>query len=148
MLPLVPVFMALVGVTTNRRVQRQYAALARLSGHFLDLLRGLDHPAHLRAGARGRNARCATATERYRRETMSALRIAFLSALVLDLVAALSVAVVAVDVGLRLDAGGTVVHDRRWSCCCWRRSCSPRCGPSASQYHASQEGGRGGRRRA
>ena len=41
MLPLVPVFMALVGVTTKRRVQRQYVLLGRLAGHFLDLLRGL-----------------------------------------------------------------------------------------------------------
>ena len=101
MLPLVPVFMALVGVTTKRRVQRQYELLTRLAGHFVDLLRGLTTLTDLRPGA-------PAGTHRARRDravpqqTMSALRIAFLSALVLDLVAALSVAVVAVDVGLRL----------------------------------------------
>jgi ATP-binding cassette subfamily C protein CydCD len=102
-LPLVPLFMALVGVTTKRRVQRQYALLSRLSGQFLDLLRGLTTlTVYGQAGRQQRTLRAAT--ERYRRETMSALRVAFLSALVLDLVATLSVAVVAVDVGLRLDA--------------------------------------------
>jgi ATP-binding cassette, subfamily C, bacterial CydCD len=104
MLPLVPVFMALVGVTTKRRARRQYLLLARMSGHFLDLVRGLTTLTIYGQGARQERT-LRDATERYRRETMSALKIAFLSALVLDLVAALSVAVVAVDVGLRLDAG-------------------------------------------
>ena len=105
MLPLVPLFMALVGITTKRRVQRQYLLLARMSGHFLDLLRGLTTLTIYGQGARQERT-LHEATDRYRRETMSALKVAFLSALVLDLVAALSVAVVAVDVGLRLDAGG------------------------------------------
>ncbi len=105
MLPLVPVFMALVGVTTKRRVERQYALLGRLSGHFMDLLRGL--PTLTVYGQAGRQERTLRrASEQYRQQTMGALRIAFVSALVLDLVAALSVAVVAVDVGLRLDGGG------------------------------------------
>jgi ATP-binding cassette, subfamily C, bacterial CydCD len=104
MLPLVPVFMALVGVTTKRRARRQYLLLARMSGQFLDLVRGLTTLTIYGQGARQERT-LRDATERYRRETMSALRIAFLSALVLDLLAALSVAVVAVDVGLRLDAG-------------------------------------------
>ncbi|MDQ2846838.1 MAG: thiol reductant ABC exporter subunit CydD [Actinomycetota bacterium] len=105
MLPLVPIFMALVGVTTKRRVQRQYLLLARMSGHFLDLVRGLTTLTIYGQGERQERT-LRDATERYRRETMSALKAAFLSALVLDLVAALSVAVVAVDVGLRLDASG------------------------------------------
>ena len=103
MLPLVPIFMALVGVTTKRRMQRQYLLLARMSGHFLDLVRGLTTLTIYGQGARQEHT-LLEATERYRRETMSALKTAFLSALVLDLVAALSVAVVAVDVGLRLDS--------------------------------------------
>ncbi|MDT4984692.1 MAG: ATP-binding cassette, subfamily bacterial CydCD [Pseudonocardiales bacterium] len=101
MLPLVPFFMALVGVTTKRRVQRQYALLTRLAGHFVDLLRGLTTLKIYGQDARQERT-VRAATERYRKQTMAALRISFLSSLVLDLVAALSVAVVAVDVGLRL----------------------------------------------
>ena len=103
MLPLVPLFMALVGVTTRRRVQRQYEMLTKIAGHFLDLLRGLTTlTIYGQAAAPGR-APCDRATEQYRAQTMSALRIAFMSALILDLAAALSIAVVAVDVGLRLN---------------------------------------------
>jgi ATP-binding cassette subfamily C protein CydCD len=104
MMPLVPLFMVLVGVTTKRRVERQYALIARISGHFLDLMRGLTTlTVYGQTSRQQRTMR--RANEEYRRHTMGALRIAFLSALVLDLAAALSVAVVAVDVGLRLDAG-------------------------------------------
>jgi len=103
MLPLVPFFMALVGITTKRRVQRQYALLTRLAGHFVDLLRGLTTLKIYGQDARQERT-VRAATEQYRKQTMSALRISFLSSLVLDLVAALSVAVVAVDVGLRLRA--------------------------------------------
>jgi ATP-binding cassette subfamily C protein CydCD len=104
MLPLVPLFMALVGVSTKRRVERQYLLLSRLSGHFLDLLRGLT-TLRIYGQAQRQERTLREATEQYRRQTMGALRVAFLSALVLDLVAALSVAVVAVGVGLRLDSG-------------------------------------------
>jgi ATP-binding cassette subfamily C protein CydCD len=104
MLPLVPLFMALVGVTTKRRVQRQYLLLTRLAGHFLDLMRGLTTlTIYGQAARQERTLRAAT--EQYRCQALATLKIAFLSALVLDLVAALSVAVVAVDVGLRLDSG-------------------------------------------
>jgi ATP-binding cassette, subfamily C, bacterial CydCD len=102
MLPLVPLFMVLVGMTTKRRVQRQYLLLGRLAGQFLDLLRGMS-TLRIYGQAERQERTLHDATDRFRRETMSALRITFLSALVLDLVAALSVAVVAVDVGLRLD---------------------------------------------
>ena len=102
MLPLVPLFMALVGVTTRRRVQRQYEMLTKIAGHFLDLLRGLTTlTIYGQAARQERTLR--RATEQYRAQTMSALRIAFMSALILDLAAALSIAVVAVDVGLRLN---------------------------------------------
>ncbi|MCW2497607.1 thiol reductant ABC exporter subunit CydD, partial [Jatrophihabitans sp.] len=104
MLPLVPLFMALVGVTTKRRVERQYLLLSRLAGQFMDLLRGLT-TLRIYGQADRQEQTLRAASQRYRRETMAALRITFLSALVLDLVAALSVAVVAVDVGLRLDHG-------------------------------------------
>ncbi|HEY8302701.1 MAG TPA: thiol reductant ABC exporter subunit CydD [Jatrophihabitans sp.] len=104
LLPLVPLFMALVGVTTRRRTERQYAMLARLSGHFLDLVSGLTS---LRVyGAADRQVEAVRiSSERYRRQTMATLRAAFLSGLVLDVLATLSIAMVAVEIGLRLDHG-------------------------------------------
>lgn len=103
-LPLLPLFMALVGLSTGQRMAGQYAALSGLAGHFLDLVRGLTTLKIYGAAERQRHT-VRRATEAYRRRTMAILRTAFLSGLVLDLVATLSVAVVAVDVGLRLDAG-------------------------------------------
>ena len=104
LLPLVPVFMAMVGTVTKRHVERQYAILERIAGHFLDLLRGLTTlRIYGRAAAQERTVR--RATETYRVHAMRTLRVAFLSGLVLDLLAALSVAVVAVDIGLRLASG-------------------------------------------
>ena len=105
-LPLVPLFMVLIGIATRRLVDREYAVLARLSGRFLDLLRGLATlRIYGRAEEQERTLR--RANDDYRAHAVATLRVALLSGLVLDLVAALSVAVVAVDVGLRLD-GGTV----------------------------------------
>jgi ATP-binding cassette subfamily C protein CydCD len=103
-LPLVPVFLALVGHTTKRHMDRQWATLAKLSGQFLDLLQGL---ATLKIYGRSRAQVEAVreGTDRYRRHTLATLRVAFLSGLVLDLLATLSVALVAVAVGLRLDHG-------------------------------------------
>ncbi len=100
-LPLLPLFAALVGWTTQRQTDRQWDALQRLSHHFLDVLDGM---AVLRAYRRGRVLAAAirTATDDYRRTTMSVLRISFLSSFVLELAATLSVALVAVSVGLRL----------------------------------------------
>ena len=104
-LPLVPVFMYLVGRYTERRARERWRALAHLSIHFLDVVRGLPT---LRAFNRG--AVQATRIERlgdeYRRTTMETLRIAFLSGLVLELAATLGIALVAVTVGVRLVGGG------------------------------------------
>jgi ATP-binding cassette subfamily C protein CydD len=99
--PLIPLFMVLIGDTASRRTQKQWAALGRLSAHFLDALQGL---ATLKAFGRSREhtVSVAQAGEAYRRATLGVLRITFLSALVLELVATLSTAVVAVQVGLRL----------------------------------------------
>ncbi|KRF34241.1 thiol reductant ABC exporter subunit CydD [Nocardioides sp. Soil805] len=104
-LPLVPVFAALVGMTTRDRAALQWRELGVLSGHFLDVVRGLPTlVAHRRAEAQV--ARIGAVTERYRRATVDTLRLAFASSSVLELVATLSVALVAVCVGLRLaDAG-------------------------------------------
>jgi thiol reductant ABC exporter CydD subunit len=103
-LPLVPVFMALVGWTTQRRTARQWQRLGVLSHHFLDVVEGL---ATLKVFGRA-EAQAATigrVTDDYRRATMGTLRVSFLSGLVLELAATLSVAVVAVSVGLRLVEG-------------------------------------------
>ncbi|MFD9905083.1 thiol reductant ABC exporter subunit CydD [Streptomyces sp. NPDC059063] len=105
-LPLIPVFGALVGLHTARRTARQWQLLARLGGHFLDVVAGL---ATLRAFGRGRHQARVVGemAEAHRRATMRTLRVAFLSSFVLETVATLSVALVAVPVGLRLLGGET-----------------------------------------
>ena len=103
-LPLIPVFMALVGMGTAEANRRQLRQMGRLSHHFLDVVAGL---ATLRVfgRARAQTATIANVTEQYRRLTMRSLRLAFLSGLVLELLATLSVALVAVGIGLRLVGG-------------------------------------------
>lgn len=104
-LPLIPIFGILVGLQTKRSTQRQWRALERLGGQFLDLVAGLPT---LRAFGRAKAQ--AEAVRRsageHREATMRTLRVAFLSALVLELVATVSVALIAVPVGLRLLDGG------------------------------------------
>ncbi len=102
--PLIPLFAVLVGLHTQRSTARRWRTLAVLGHHFLDLVAGLDVlVAFGRAGHQ--SGRLRTMTEAYRRATMRTLRVAFLSALVLELVATLSVALVAVSIGLRLVGG-------------------------------------------
>ena len=104
-LPLVPVFMVLIGRHTERRTRARARALALLGTHFLDVVRGLPT---LRAFNRGRAqvTSIAEASEQYRRTTMRTLRVAFLSGAVLELAATLGIALVAVTVGVRLVDGG------------------------------------------
>jgi thiol reductant ABC exporter CydD subunit len=104
-LPLVPVFMWLVGRHTERRARERWRALALLANHFLDVVRGLPT---LRAFNRGAAQvdRIAAVSEEYRRTTMETLRIAFLSGAILELAATLGIALVAVVVGVRLAEGG------------------------------------------
>ncbi|WP_214102996.1 thiol reductant ABC exporter subunit CydD [Acrocarpospora catenulata] len=103
-LPLIPIFGALVGMTTKAVTERQWRALARLGGHFLDVVRGLPT---LRAFGRARYQASVIreVADAHRSATMRTLRVAFLSSLVLELVASLSLALVAVPVGLRLLSG-------------------------------------------
>jgi len=103
-LPLVPVFGALVGLATRDRAQEQWAAMTALSGHFLDVMRGLPTLVAFRR-ARAQSARIAQITDRYRRASQATLRLAFASSAVLELVATLSVALVAVVIGVRLADG-------------------------------------------
>ena len=104
-LPLVPVFMWLVGRHTERRTRERRQALAHLANHFLDVVRGLPT---LRAFNRGgaQSERIAQVGDEYRQATMGTLRIAFLSGTVLELAATLGIALVAVTVGVRLVEGG------------------------------------------
>jgi ATP-binding cassette subfamily C protein CydD len=103
-LPLIPVFAVLVGLHTKAQTQRQWALLGRLGGHFLDVVEGLPT---LKAFGRetAQAGVIAEVTAAHRRATMRTLRVAFLSAFVLELAATLATALVAVEVGLRLLAG-------------------------------------------
>jgi len=103
-LPLVPLFGVLIGGYTKSRTQRQWRLLATLGGHFLDVVEGLPT---LKAFGRARAQAdvIKAVTGEHRTATMATLRITFLSALVLELTAALATALVAVEVGLRLLAG-------------------------------------------
>jgi ATP-binding cassette, subfamily C, bacterial CydCD len=103
-IPLIPLFMALVGATTRERMDRQFGTLERLGGHFLDVVAGLP-TLKVFGRAKAQAAAIREITERYRVSALATLRIAFLSSLILELVATISVALVAVAIGLRLMGG-------------------------------------------
>ncbi|MFD6150457.1 thiol reductant ABC exporter subunit CydD [Streptomyces sp. NPDC060243] len=103
-IPLIPVFMILIGWATQKRMDRQWRLLSRLSGHFLDVVEGLPTlKVFGRAKAQAESIR--RITGEYRRATMRTLRIAFLSSFALELLSTLSVALVAVTIGMRLVHG-------------------------------------------
>ncbi|WP_316308496.1 thiol reductant ABC exporter subunit CydD [Clavibacter michiganensis] len=103
-LPVIPVFMVLVGWATQEVQRRQWSRLTELASGFLDVVDGLS--TLLAFGrARRQTARIRRVTEEYRVETMRVLRISFLSGFVLELAASLSVALLAVSVGVRLIGG-------------------------------------------
>ena len=103
-LPIIPVFGVLIGLQTRAQTERQWQLLARLGGHFLDVVEGLP-TLKLFGRAQAQTAVIREVTDAHRRATMRTLRVAFLSALVLELSAAIATALVAVEVGLRLLAG-------------------------------------------
>ena len=105
-LPVIPVFLALIGRSAGARSRANWQALAGLSSYFLDVVRGLPT---LRAFNRGtaQIPHIREVTDRYRRTTMATLRLSFLSGVVLDLATTLSTALVAVTLGVRL-VGGTI----------------------------------------
>lgn len=103
-LPLIPVFMALIGWATRSQMDRQWRLLSQLSGHFLDVVAGLPTlKVFGRAKAQAESIR--RITGEYRQATMRTLRIAFLSSFALELLATISVALVAVTIGMRLVHG-------------------------------------------
>ncbi len=99
--PLIPLFMVLIGSVADGLTRRQWTELSRLSAHFLDVLQGLP-TLKLFNRSRGQARIIAGISERHRAATMDVLRVAFLSALVLELLATIGTAVVAVEIGLRL----------------------------------------------
>ena len=107
-LPLIPLFGALIGKAAEERTKRRLQALSLMSSHFLDVVRGL---ATLRAYRRGpaQKEAIARTSEEFRLETMGTLRIAFLSALALELIATMSIALIAAVIGIRLVNGSVAL---------------------------------------
>lgn len=100
-LPLIPLFMVLIGLATRAVQQRQWQTLGHLAARFSDTVRGMST-----LKVFGRQHRAAASIEKvtddYRRETMKVLRVSFLSGFALELLASISVAIVAVSIGFRL----------------------------------------------
>lgn len=103
-MPLIPIFMVLIGLATRAVQNRQYATLRRLATRFADTVAGLST-----LKIYGRQHRAAdtieTVTRDYKRETMAVLRVSFLSGFALEFLASISVAIIAVTIGFRLLAG-------------------------------------------
>ncbi|MGY6588212.1 MAG: thiol reductant ABC exporter subunit CydD [Wenzhouxiangella sp.] len=99
--PLIPLFMALVGMGAEQLSQQQQTALGRLAGLFHDRLRGLDTLKRFGAGQR-EGQRLADFSEQFRQRTMAVLRLAFLSSAVLEFFAAVAIATLAIYIGLGL----------------------------------------------
>jgi ATP-binding cassette, subfamily C, bacterial CydD len=137
-LPLIPLFAALVGLHTRAQTRRQWRLLAQLGGHFLDVVQGLPT---LKAFGRAKFQEkvIGQVTGEYRSTAMGTLRIAFLSALVLELSAALATAVVAVETGLRLLYGHMPYQDALLVLLLTPEAYLP-LRALAAQYHASAEG--------
>ncbi|MCJ7626638.1 MAG: thiol reductant ABC exporter subunit CydD, partial [Anaerolineaceae bacterium] len=108
--PLIPVFMVLIGKSAEALTNRQWKTLSRLSAHFLDTLSGLSTLKTLNQSQKQGQV-ISKVSEDYRKATINVLRVTFLSALVLELVGTLSIAVVAVQIGLRLLYGSFVFQD-------------------------------------
>lgn len=103
-LPLLPLFAALIGANTADDTAKRWQALAALSGHFVDVMRGLPTLAAYGRAERQVGA-IAEVSGRHRRATMQTLRLAFMSSAALELLASISVAIVAVWCGIRLAEG-------------------------------------------
>ncbi|MFT4122711.1 MAG: thiol reductant ABC exporter subunit CydD [Microbacteriaceae bacterium] len=104
-LPLIPLFMVLVGLATRTAQQRQWRALTGLASGFLEVVEGLA-TLTLFGRQRRQAERIRAVTEDYRRHTMAVLRLSFVSGFVLEVAGSLAVALVAVTIGVRLVAGG------------------------------------------
>jgi len=137
-LPLIPLFAALVGLHTRAQTRRQWRLLAQLSGHFLDVVQGLP-TLKVFGRAKFQEQVIADVTEQHRSAAMATLRVAFLSALVLELSAALATALVAVETGLRLLYGHLPYQAALLVLLLTPEAYLP-LRAVAAQYHASAEG--------
>jgi ATP-binding cassette subfamily C protein CydD len=99
--PMIPMFMILIGKGTEKRNQRQWKQLAHMSAHFLDMIQGLTSLKLFNASRREAKM-VAKIADDYRQSTMSVLRVAFLSSFMLEFLATVSIALVAVTIGFRL----------------------------------------------
>ena len=137
-IPLIPVFMALVGALTRERTERELRSLQRLAGHFLDVVAGLT-TLKVFGRSRAQIEAIGSVTERYRRSALATLRVTFLSSLVLELIATLAVALVAVAIGLRLLNGAIGLRAGLFALVLAPEAYLPlrRLG---ANYHASQQG--------
>jgi thiol reductant ABC exporter CydD subunit len=137
-IPLIPLFMALVGAATRERMDGQFRTLERLAGHFLDVVAGLP-TLKVFGRAKAQAAAIREITERHRRAAIGTLRITFLSSLILELVATISVALVAVAIGLRLMSGALDLRTALFALILAPEAYLPlrRLG---ADYHASAEG--------
>jgi thiol reductant ABC exporter CydD subunit len=137
-IPLIPLFMALVGAATQERMDSQFRTLERLAGHFLDVVAGLP-TLKVFGRAKAQAAAIREITERYRRAAIATLRIAFLSSLILELVATISVALVAVAIGLRLMSGALDLRTALFALVLAPEAYLP-LRQLGANYHASAEG--------
>lgn len=137
-LPLIPIFGVLIGWQTRTATERQWHRLTLLGGHFLDMVTGLPT---LKAFGRARTQVEAVRrmADEHRSATMQTLRIAFLSGLVLELVATLSVALVAVPIGLRLLSGSLTLATALLVLLLTPEAFIP-LRNAGSRFHASMEG--------
>ncbi|TDC30157.1 thiol reductant ABC exporter subunit CydD [Micromonospora sp. KC213] len=137
-LPLIPVFGALLGWQAQAATERQWRRLSMLGGHFLDMVAGLP-TLRVFGRARAQTDVVRRMADGHRVATMRTLRIAFLSALVLELVATLSVALVAVPVGIRLLGGGITLSTALLVLLLTPEAYLP-LRAAGSRFHASMEG--------
>ncbi|WP_034486038.1 thiol reductant ABC exporter subunit CydD [Actinomadura oligospora] len=137
-LPLIPMFGALIGLYTAGRTRRRWRSLEVLAGHFTDVVTGL--PTLKAFGrAKAQAAQIERITGEHRRATMGTLKIAFLSALVLEIAATLSVALVAVSVGLRLVSGSLTFETALFVLILAPEAYLP-LRAAGAQFHAAQDG--------
>ncbi|HTR73608.1 MAG TPA: thiol reductant ABC exporter subunit CydD, partial [Solirubrobacteraceae bacterium] len=137
-IPLIPLFMALVGATTRERVDRQLRTLERLAGHFLDVVAGLP-TLKVFGRAKAQASQIRAIAERYRQAALSTLRVTFLSSLILELVATIAVALVAVAIGLRLMGGHLSLRPALFALVLAPEAYLP-LRKLGANYHASAEG--------
>ncbi|UJP10868.1 hypothetical protein L2X99_04340 [Microbacterium sp. KUDC0406] len=137
-LPLVPLFMVLIGKHTQQRTDAALTALTRLADHLAELARGL--PVIVGLGRVREQTRALDVVQRrYRQRTEETLRWAFLSALALELIATLSVAVVAVLLGIRL-LNGTMELEPALIALILAPECFLALREMGAAFHASQDG--------